>query len=198
MKKIIVYLIPLLCFVFQLNAQNQIDTTIIYQNRFSSVREIKYKYLFLYIIGNKINLVEGKNNGSDKYSKNQCYSKFHDKNGMDVYFKFYLRKDNRLIEEGFWDFYSFNGNYKSYFKNGKLKSEGVYFQGVEIGEWIYYKKDGSIFRVINYPININRIEVREEQKIDIKTAINLYDYPTSQDSINFVKSVKGKWLRRYR
>jgi antitoxin component YwqK of YwqJK toxin-antitoxin module len=103
-----------------------------------------------------------------------------------------------LVEEGYWNKYGFYGYYHSYYRNGKLKSEGLLREDLEVGMWVYYKTDGSVFRVINYPYIIKGEVPNNKSSYDLKTAIKLYAYPSPQDSINFVNSVKGRWLKRYR
>jgi antitoxin component YwqK of YwqJK toxin-antitoxin module len=36
-----------------------------------------------------------------------------------------------------------NGDYKTWFENGKLYVEGEYENGKEVGEWIFYNEDGT-------------------------------------------------------
>ncbi|MGC4099957.1 toxin-antitoxin system YwqK family antitoxin [Ferruginibacter sp.] len=44
-----------------------------------------------------------------------------------------------------------DGIVKEWYENGKLKYEGRYRNGKQDGKWIFYKKDGSVSKVENFP-----------------------------------------------
>ena len=187
----------LLLFVLcELNCQNfHVDTIFIKQNCNYSIREIGM-YKLCYVLRNNEILFSKKKNDKSKCDDSLfCFIN----NNYTSHFIF-VDKKNRYIEEGNWRSIQFNGKYRSYFKNGKIKSEGNYCFNVEIGRWVYYKKNGQVYKSINYPNSIIGEYDRDQAKIDIETQLSLYkyDFVTLQDSINFVKSVKGRWLRRYR
>lgn len=194
MKKIVV----LLLFIGasnSINAQSKrIDTIVVMYDKFSSVQKLNDQNKFLFEVNGVLHLT--------KKSEKKCFDDttnilgFFDNSNYSYYCKIYYK--GKLIEEGKWNLYRFHGCYKSYFISGEIRSEGTYSYGVEIGKWIYYRKDGGIYKIIYYPNVLNGGSERKKGKIDIKKAIKYYQYPTPQDSINFVKSVKGRWLRRYR
>ncbi|MBK6819136.1 MAG: hypothetical protein IPG85_05840 [Bacteroidetes bacterium] len=59
-----------------------------------------------------------------------------------------------------------DGEYKSYYKNGKLKSEGAFIQNNRVGFWVFYKEDGRIQCLRDY---INNDQYQE--KLTDKKAI---------------------------
>ena len=57
----------------------------------------------------------------------------------------YQYNGNSLIEQITYNSNSFkNGDYKSYYENGKLKSEGKYSNNLQEGLWNYYFKNGKL------------------------------------------------------
>jgi hypothetical protein len=62
----------------------------------------------------------------------------------------------------------FDGEYKSYYKNGKLKSEGAFLQNNRVGFWVFYKEDGRIQCLRDY---INNDHYQE--KLTDKKAISI-------------------------
>jgi antitoxin component YwqK of YwqJK toxin-antitoxin module len=191
----------LIILVFGFNSlfaqSDKIDTISIVYEKFSSVQNLLHVNKFLFKKNGILYLEKRLERKCDNDSTNLYYF-FYNKNHSNhlYYCKFYYK--DKLIEEGIWDLYNFEGYYRSYYKNGKLKSEGNFFMGAEIGKWIYYNKKGSVYKIINYPNDINGGSEREKGKINLKKAIKYYEYQTPQDSINFVNSVKGRWLKRYR
>ena len=68
----------------------------------------------------------------------------------------YQYNGNSLIEQITYNSNSFkNGDYKSYYEKGKLKSEGKYSNNLQKGLWNYYYKNGNriIFTKSNATIN---------------------------------------------
>lgn len=57
-----------------------------------------------------------------------------------------------------------DGEYKSYYKNGRLKSEGSFLQNNRFGFWVFYNADGSIHCTRDYKTNYSYEE---------KTAANI-------------------------
>ncbi len=57
-----------------------------------------------------------------------------------------------------------HGEYKSYYKNGRLKSEGSFLQNNRFGFWVFYNADGSIHCTRDYKTNYSYEE---------KTAANI-------------------------
>lgn len=63
----------------------------------------------------------------------------------------YQYNGNTLIEQITYNANSLkNGDYKSYYENGKLKSEGKYSNNLQAGVWNYYYQNGKIKGTGNY------------------------------------------------
>lgn len=197
MKKIL--LIALVFLINGIYAQKlNKDTLIIIFDRFSSVQDVKCDYLYLNLKNDTLYLSIKKKKTIDEVKKEELLEDMWRINPF-IYCKFIWIKNHRLIEEGYWNNGFFQGQYCSYFKNGSLKSNGNYLFGIEVGKWVYYKKDGTIYKIVYYPNAIKGMYDRSKARINLKDSMRfLYVYTTPQDSINFVKSVKGRWLRRYR
>jgi len=60
-----------------------------------------------------------------------------------LYFKFY-NKRMKLLFEGTWLLEYFEGPYKSYYRNGNIKLEGIYDLGWRVGEWKRYSRKGEL------------------------------------------------------
>ena len=72
--------------------------------------------------------IDGEANGIQKVWSNSIYG----------YQEMYMKNNSR------------HGPYKSYWHNGNLESEGYYYEGDEVGEWIYYNPDGTGIKKYNY------------------------------------------------
>lgn len=198
MRKLLFYMIMMATKPFYAQVAN-IDTIVFEYEKFKSIRQLNWQNQHLSLKNETYFLKKMSLSFCLTDSNNLMYSErvlFTENTHVVVVF----RRNNFIykIEEGKWNKSGFAGHYCSYFKNGSIKSEGVLRQDLEVGKWVYYKKDGSVFKVINYPEIINGELPNKKPIYKIKTAISLYSYPTPQDSINFVKSVKSRWLRRYR
>lgn len=56
-----------------------------------------------------------------------------------------IYEKDTLVAEGFISADGiYNGDWKLYYKNGQLKAEGAYENGVQTGKWIYYFENGRI------------------------------------------------------
>ncbi|MDD3280585.1 MAG: hypothetical protein PHC83_03330 [Bacteroidales bacterium] len=192
MKRILFFLLVIAsyCVIAQ---SNKVDTISIQYEKFKSVNNLKHDNKFVFKKNQRYYLVK---KAIRKYYLIDTINLDSFFDTSNFYCRFYYK--NKIIEEGIWDFYFYSGYYRSYFKNGKIKSEGNFNYSVEMSKWIYYKKDGSVYKIIYYPNDINEGLDREKGKVNIKKLIKYYTYTTPQDSINFVKSVKGIWLWRYR
>ena len=58
--------------------------------------------------------------------------------------------DGTLASEGSYVDGKENGPWKDFHDNGKLAAEGAYAGGKEHGAWIYYATDGSVEETIEY------------------------------------------------
>lgn len=120
------------------------DTLYIYNYKRSSVYDTTFEKVATYKFKrNKICIVRPflHKNYYDSTISNllikQPYCKLFDKRG-------------RLFEEGIWNGEYFDGLYKSYHKNGILKSSGRYQTGKKVGIWSYYDDSGKLISSINY------------------------------------------------
>jgi hypothetical protein len=62
----------------------------------------------------------------------------------------FISERGRKIAEGWCDGESFNGTYKEYHTNGHIKIEGYWINGVKVGKWKYYYKNGKLKNEIEY------------------------------------------------
>jgi antitoxin component YwqK of YwqJK toxin-antitoxin module len=84
----------------------------------------------------------------DKFAESICDSLLGKADGQ--YCKFYI-KDSVIIEEGVWHHEYFEGPYKAYYENGKIKIIGTYSAtGIKTGRWLYYDKKGKLKKKLNY------------------------------------------------
>ncbi|MCF8297683.1 MAG: hypothetical protein K9J13_09095 [Saprospiraceae bacterium] len=69
---------------------------------------------------------------------------------LGLYFIF-ITKDGRKIEEGrCYGDTGFEGIYKYYYKNGKIKREGKRENGRKIGNWKFYNCNGKLKKIKSY------------------------------------------------
>lgn len=59
------------------------------------------------------------------------------------YCKIYNCNSN-LMETGIWFGEGFNGDYTSYYANGKIRSKGKFDYNNKVGKWYYYDKKGKV------------------------------------------------------
>ena len=52
-----------------------------------------------------------------------------------------------LMEKGIWFGEGFEGEYVSYYKNGQIRSKGVFDYNNKVGMWYYYDKKGKVKEV---------------------------------------------------
>lgn len=118
------------------------DTLIIQVPKFK-VQE-KFRSLYFYKVRDTINTTKFKSQFSLQ-ERTDAITSIKKSN-----FAIFIDSKSRVIESGSWDYENFNGTYKSYYKNGNLKLEGIYLYGQKINEWTYYKKSGVIKFKRNY------------------------------------------------
>lgn len=68
-------------------------------------------------------------------------------------------KCNYETEKGMLD-----GQYRSYYENGKLKAEGTFSQNNRLGFWVFYKPDGNIQCMRDYKNNYSFDEKSSDNK----------------------------------
>lgn len=111
---------------------------------------IKINLLFFLLLFYKTTIAQDTIGPKETVSLANCV--FH-KKGSSIPFKGiiytnYLLGGKKLVisvENGV-----FNGDYKMYYKNGKIKSEGTFLYGDSDGKEINYYKSGVISSIINY------------------------------------------------
>lgn len=63
----------------------------------------------------------------------------------------YIYDGNKhLMEAGTWFGEGFNGEYVSYYKNGKVRSKGGFNYNNKIGKWFYYDEKGNLIKEQTY------------------------------------------------
>lgn len=124
------------------------DTLIVINSKFESVY---YKLIKSMVMKNDtIFLNRGSISERDLVASTLLTKPYH-------YCRFYDTK-KRIIEEGRWYLEYFDGYYWSYFKNGKIKSNGEYSDNIKVGEWILNNKKGIIIHEDSYRTNGERYE----------------------------------------
>jgi len=99
------------------------------------------------------NCIEGKLNG--KYLKYYAVNgnlkqKSTYENGIKTGPYLNLKKDGDTVTYGNFLNYKRNGLWKEYYRNGNLKSVGLYQKNLQNGEWKYYHSNGNIKAIGNY------------------------------------------------
>ena len=61
----------------------------------------------------------------------------------------WYQNGQKSIEQS-WESNRKDGPHLMWYANGKKKEEGTMKDGREVGEWIYYKEDGSIDKVLDH------------------------------------------------
>ncbi len=98
----------------------------------------QYEIRYDYYPGGKVKIV-----GSYRNDLPDGVRREFDENGKIV--KGYIFRDGVLTEEGIIDEKGLKqGQFKEYFENGALKSQGEYKDSKPIGEWKYYYADGTM------------------------------------------------------
>lgn len=131
---IIGFLISIRCF-----AQNH-DTVIVINKIYSYLTDRK-TVLNMELRNNIIYLIKHPNSELETKAEDLIYKK--------PFCKIYDSK-KRLMEKGIWFGEGFEGEYESYYKNGKLRSKGRFNYNNKTGKWLYYNKDGSLKKEENY------------------------------------------------
>lgn len=81
-----------------------------------------------------------------------------------------------------------DGEYKSFYKNGKLKCEGSFLQNNRFGFWVFYKTDGSIQCIRDYQNNYSYEEKTSSKQVNqVKTNQNNTWTPIYEKDIIFKK-----------
>lgn len=143
MKKIVFFGF-FICHVFSLVAQ-EIDTISIICQNFAPVDKQYHKRMHSFSIKQGTIYLEKCHNMDTTIIRNEERI-----NSGNYYCKFFDGK-HRIIEEGRWCSEYFNGAYISYYKNGNIKKKGSYQLGNCVGEWTYYKRNGCVKKIVQYP-----------------------------------------------
>jgi hypothetical protein len=81
-----------------------------------------------------------------------------------------------------------DGEYKSFYKNGKLKCEGSFLQNNRFGFWVFYKTDGSIQCIRDYQNNYSFEEKTASKQVNqVKANQNNTWTPIYEKDIIFKK-----------
>lgn len=109
--------------------------------------------------------------GSFKYMLNKSY-----KNGLLISEKKHDINTNQLLFEKFYHNNQKNGDWKTWYSNGKIKSINYYNNGNKTGKWVAYNKSGKVISETNYADNINNSEIIYEYTSNQKNLISIKQY----------------------
>ena len=110
---------------------------------------------------------------SDKYTVDKAGNK------QGEYYKVHYNTGNRMVESAYLD-NKLNGNYKSYWPNGKLRFDGEYAKEVKVGEWSTYDSLGVFVKK----------EVFENGKNTNLLRLNTCNCDTAQRKITYAPGLK--------